>query len=47
MANRLADGLPVETELWENVTVFEADLVGYTEVAAEKTPLGASRKILL
>lgn len=32
--------MPVEAELWENVTVFEADLVGFTEIASETTPLG-------
>ncbi|XP_057364549.1 receptor-type guanylate cyclase Gyc76C-like [Daphnia carinata] len=40
VANCLANGLPVEAELWENVTVFEADLVGFTEIASETTPLG-------
>lgn len=46
VANCLANGLPVEPELWENVTVFEADLVGFTEIAAETTPLGVSRREL-
>ncbi|KAK4023278.1 hypothetical protein OUZ56_008696 [Daphnia magna] len=40
VANCLANGMPVEAELWENVTVFEADLVGFTEIASETTPLG-------
>ncbi|EFX90365.1 hypothetical protein DAPPUDRAFT_39520, partial [Daphnia pulex] len=40
VANCLANGLPVESELWENVTVFEADLVGFTAIASETTPLG-------
>ncbi|KAK4017452.1 hypothetical protein OUZ56_032763 [Daphnia magna] len=40
VANCLANGLPVEAELWENVTVFEADLEGFTEIASETTPLG-------
>jgi class 3 adenylate cyclase len=39
----LANGLPVESELWENVTVFEADLVGFTAIASETTPLGVSQ----
>ncbi|KAI9557190.1 hypothetical protein GHT06_017002 [Daphnia sinensis] len=42
VANCLANGLPVEAELWENVTVFEADLVGFTEIASETTPLGVN-----
>lgn len=40
VASRLADGQPVDPELWEKVTVFEADLVGFTQVASQTTPLG-------
>lgn len=42
VANRLANGEEVQPEMWENVTVFEADLVGFTEIARERTPLGVT-----
>ena len=42
IAEKLAREEQVEPELWENVTIFQADLVGFTGLASERTTLGVS-----
>jgi hypothetical protein len=39
LAEKLVKGENVEPELWENATIFQTDLIGFTGMASEKTPV--------
>jgi len=44
LAEKLVKGENIEPELWENATIFQTDLIGFTGMASEKTPVEVSEK---
>ena len=43
VASRLSKGLPVEPKAYENVTIYFSDIVGFTSLSSQCTPLQVSK----
>ena len=43
VASRLSKGLPVEPKAYENVTIYFSDIVGFTSLSSQCTPLQVSQ----
>ena len=47
VASRLSKGLPVEPKAYGNVTIYFSDIVGFTSLSSQCTPLQVSKLLAM